>query len=114
MRTKGTEIFIVRGDSGFLQIYMSDREDNKILFKAGDVLFLTVKSSSRTSKISFQKIVEIQTETDFVSVNIEPNDTKELSFGQYVYDIQLTRSNGDVHTIMMPSKFTIGDEITYD
>ena len=114
MRIIGNNIFIVRGDTGLLKINMSDRYNKPILFGEGDTLFLTVKSSSRTRSISFQKIIQIENETDLVSIDIDPNDTKRLSFGDYVYDIQLTRANGDIHTIVMASKFTVGEEVTYD
>ena len=114
MRIIGNNIFIVRGDTGLLKVSISDRSNKPILFGEGDTLFLTVKTSPKTRNISFQKVIEIEEETDLVSIDIDPDDTKRLSFGDYVYDIQLTRANGDVHTIIMPSKFTIGDEVTYD
>jgi hypothetical protein len=42
---------------------------------------------------------------------IYPEDTKELEFGSYVYDIQLTKANGDIDTFITASKFKITAEV---
>ena len=56
--------------------------------------------------------------TEFVDgkalITIHPEDTAELKFKTYVYDIQLTRANGQVQTIVKPSQFVVGSEVTYD
>ena len=47
-------------------------------------------------------------------ININPEDTNDLSYVSYVYDIQLTKQDGTVKTIILPSKLTITGEVTYD
>ena len=37
-----------------------------------------------------------------------------MRFRSYYYDIQLTRADGTVKTIIPPSMFTVKGEITYD
>ena len=34
-------------------------------------------------------------------VKVDPADTSTVAAGRYMYDLQVTESNGDVHTIML-------------
>ena len=44
--------------------------------------------------------------------HIKPEDTKEMAFGKYVYDVQLTTADGDVYTIIPPTPFELLKEVT--
>ena len=61
----------------------------------------------------FQKVIT-QFEDGNANIEITPNDTKDIPFKTYVYDIQLNRVDGTVNTIIPPSNFTIGGEVTYE
>ena len=45
-------------------------------------------------------------------LHIKPEDTKEMAFGKYVYDIQITMADGDVYTIIPPATFDLQKEVT--
>ena len=45
-------------------------------------------------------------------LHIKPEDTKEMAFGKYVYDVQLTTADGDVYTIIPPTTFELLKEVT--
>ena len=45
-------------------------------------------------------------------LHIKPEDTKEMAFGKYVYDVQLTTADGDVYTIIPPTPFDLLKEVT--
>ena len=45
-------------------------------------------------------------------LHIKPEDTKEMAFGKYVYDVQLTMADGDVYTIVPPTTFDLLKEVT--
>ena len=44
--------------------------------------------------------------------HIEPEDTKFLSFGKYLYDVELTTASGDVYTVIVPTTFEVLKEVT--
>ena len=44
--------------------------------------------------------------------HIKPEDTKEMAFGKYVYDVQLTTADGDGYTIIPPTTFDLLKEVT--
>ena len=43
-------------------------------------------------------------------IDIVPADTKSLTTGNYVYDIQLTTFGGNIYTIVPISNFEIGED----
>ena len=45
-------------------------------------------------------------------LHIKPEDTKEMAFGKYVYDVQLKTADGGVYTIIQPATFDLQKEVT--
>ena len=113
LKVSGTDLSMIRGDSESIILSLKKDED-MIPFKQGDTVYFTVKQSYSTEKITLQKIITEFDEDGNCIIEIEPEDTKKLSFRSYVYDIQLTDSNGRVTTIIPCSKFVITEEVTYD
>ena len=109
----GTDLSMIRGDSEGIILSLKKDED-MIPFNQGDTVYFTVKQSHSTEKVTLQKIITEFDEGGNCIIEIEPEDTKRLSFRTYEYDIQLTDSNGRVTTIIPCSKFTILQEVTYD
>ena len=113
MKIDGTNISMIRGDSESITVSCLNAAGNPIPLVAGDIIYLTVKSSIATEVKIFQK--EIITFTDGKAIiEILPSDTKTLQFIPLVYDVQLTKANGVVTTIIPPSKFVIEGEVTYE
>lgn len=48
---------------------------------------------------------------DTMKLAIKPEDTKNLAFGKYVYDIELTKANGEVDTFITKAVFKITEEV---
>ena len=113
MKIQGTNISMTRGDSENITISINDKNGNKVPLITGDMIYLTVKQSINTEKKVLQKVVT-QFEDGNAIIEITPNDTKDIPFRTYVYDIQLNRVDGTVSTIIPPSNFIIGGEVTYE
>lgn len=114
MRINGTDIYMIRGDSESITVSCQKADDgSKVNFVDGDIIYFTVKYSVNSEKKVLQKVI-----TDFVDGNaiieIKPEDTKELQFRSYMYDVQLTRADGTVTTIIPPSIFGVEGEVTYE
>lgn len=107
MTITGTNISMTRGDSESITVTCSEP------FAAGDTVYMTVREDAE-SDIQFQKIVTEFGEKGEAVIPIEHADTEGMDFGDYVYDIQLTRADGRVRTLIKPSRFTLTEEITYD
>ena len=113
MKIQGTNISMIRGDSQSIIVSVIDTDDNKVPLITGDIIYLTVKDSVNTEEKVLQKVVT-QFEDGNATIEITPDDTKDIPFKTYVYDIQLNRVDGTVNTIIPPSNFTIGGEVTYE
>lgn len=113
MKVNGSDLTMIRGDSETIVLSLK-RDDVIIPFNQGDTVYFTVKRIYDTEDLALQKIITEFNEDGNCIIEIEPKDTKKLEFRSYVYDIQLTDSNGRVTTIIPCSKFVVGGEVTYD
>ena len=113
MEIQGYNISMIRGDTESIKVSCKDNNGNEIPFVAGDIVYFTVKQSVSTEEKEMQKVI-----TEFPDgiayINISPDDTKSMSVRNHYYDIQLTRADGTVKTIIPPSMFTVRGEITYE
>ena len=71
-----------------------------------DSLRFAMKTTYNTSKLLVHKDIPIDT----CILHLEPQDTKKLRFGDYVYDIQITFANGDVNTFIS-GRFRLKPEV---
>lgn len=101
-------IKLTRGDTARLTVPIINLANNgEYTMESGDILYFTVKKTAKDSDFLFQKSV-----TGSNSIRIRPEDTANLSFGKYKYDVQLTTATGDVYTVIEPSTFEVMEEIT--
>lgn len=105
MRISGTDIYMTRGDTETISIMFHGYTP-----QPGDAVEMTVRRNVGSAAVIYKRITEFDDNKAVIS--IEPDDTTPLRFGQYVYDIQLTYG-GAIRTVITPSKFTIGEEVTY-
>ena len=94
-KINGTEIKLVRGDSFFCEVTMkigsSTYEPS-----SGDVVRFAMKKDYKNATVLIEKVIPNNT----LLLHLEPDDTKQLPFSDYVYDIELTKANGDVDTFI--------------
>lgn len=100
-------IFLTRGDTA--KIALSITSAGSVAYdSAKDTIVLTVKKSTTDKEKILQK-----TAVNGV-ITISHADTRNLEYGDYVYDVQLTTVAGDVCTIITPHRFRIEDEVNFD
>lgn len=107
LSVKDNNISLTRGDTAYFDLYIKDHS-----FQVGDMIELSVKKNVKDTEHLFKKVVEVPEEAEKVTLKVEPSDTANASFAEYSYDIQLTRVNGDVNTIIPAHKFTITKEVS--
>ena len=106
-KVDNNNISMVRGDSGVFTITITDTNGTPVELTEGDVLTFTLRRTARNPAIVLQKNIAGG------ELNIKPADTEGLTFGAYVYDIELRRADGYVDTIIPPHKFLLMEEVTY-
>lgn len=85
---------MTRGDSAVIQVDLTDPQGQPYEMQEADTLTMTVRRSV-ASDLLIQKVV-----TGTNEIRLEQQDTKELDFGRYVYDIQLDTADGDTFTVI--------------
>lgn len=113
MIVNGTNIYITRGDSESLAISTVNALGLFAPLVTGDTVYLTIKENINTAAKILQFTITTFTDGKAI-VNILPASTKTLAYGIYVYDIQIKKADGTVRTIVRPSTFEIGGEVTYE
>ena len=101
------EIKLIRGDTAFFNIEIVNEVGEVYELQETDKLVFTVKASVYDEDVLIQKDIRR-------NIIIDHDDTKNLSYGDYVYDVQLTKENGEVSTVIPPTKFSILEEVNYD
>ena len=103
----GTTITLTRGDTFVALITITDSDGNPYIPVTGDVVRFAMKGTYGDAEPLLVKDIPIDT----LKLVIEPDDTKQLAFGPYVYDIQLTKVTGEVDTFIPTSKLKITEEV---
>lgn len=105
---------MVRGDSESITVACYEKIEGASEFvplAAGDAVTFTMRPDVEGAVV-LQKVIEEFDDGKAVIV-FAPADTGGLDFGDYVYDIQLTRADGTVTTLVEPSVFRLKEEVTY-
>ena len=92
MKISGYDIAMVRGNSESIIVGIDGRT-----FTAGDVVTMAVSTSS--GDVLFEKEVHPQSGKK-VLFDIEPEDTKSLKSGNYVYSVNVKWSNNVTQLIV--------------
>lgn len=92
---KTNKITLTRGDTFRVQFEIM-ANDEVYTPSAEDSVRFSMKKTYASNVVLIHK--DIDTET--MVLTLSPEDTKELAFGNYVYDVEITFANGDVYTFI--------------
>ena len=107
--SKYGEIKLTRGDTARLTVTPTigeGEEKEPYIVKEDDVLTFTVKKNYGDIEPLIEKKI-----TGSTMFHFEPKDTKDLAFGKYKYDVQLTLPDGDNYTFLDKKEFNITEEV---
>ena len=100
-------ITLTRGDTFKALLTINNPDGTEYTPMEGDSIRFALKENVEDRKCLILK--EIPTDTMLLVLN--PEDTEDMEFGTYVYDIQLTKANGDIDTFITASKFKLTEEV---
>ena len=106
---KKNSIILTRGDTFKGQISVTDKDGNPYELQEGDTVRFAMKKSYLDADEDVLIVKQIPTDTLILTLN--PEDTKELPFGTYVYDVQLTSAAGEVDTFITKASLTLTEEV---
>lgn len=105
----GTTISMINGDSETISITLLE-DGLPITLNPSDVIVMTIKKFATNETVVLQKTF-VAADDGSYEIELQPADTINM-IGEYVYDIQLTYSDGAVNTLYEPSKFIVNRGVT--
>lgn len=108
-KVKGNNmIYLTKGDTFRAVVSITNPDGSVYTPIEGDSVRFALKKSIDDS---VQPIITRNIPIDTMELVLNPEDTKNLDYGSYVYDIQLTKANGDVDTFITASKLKLTYEV---
>lgn len=102
-------IHLTRGDSANITVIITDMDGETYEIKATDTVLFTVKINCNTENIIIQKTIGVSG-----VISLLPEDTEDLKYGTYYYDVQLETQGGSVYTVLGVNKFILEKEVTFN
>ena len=113
-KIEGNVIRHTRGDTLRLKVEIL-KDEAKYNPRDGDIVRFALKHKDLTEdKTEFEDkdpLILKVIPNDSMVLELAPDDTKPLGFGQYAYDIQITFADGTVDTFITKEKFYLTEEV---
>lgn len=103
----GTTITLTRGDTFMATVSIANPDGSAYTPVEGDSIRFALKANYDDEQPLLEKDIPIDT----MQLVLNPEDTKPLAFGKYVYDIQITTKEGIVCTFIAKAQFKITEEV---
>lgn len=107
LKISGTRIELTRGDTMRVHIDLTYQSGTAYTPAAGDSIRFAMKKRYKDETCVILKDIPIAT----MILELDPEDTKDLGYGEYVYDIQMTFANGDIDTFIDKAMFVLTEEV---
>lgn len=107
------DLEFIRGDTQIIRFALRNALGEPIELNKDANLYFTVKKDYNSTKREFQKRypTDIKYEEGYYYIEIASQDTAELNYGSYVYDIEL-KSGSYVKTLGLGT-ITLTEEVTH-
>ena len=108
------KVIMTRGDSGSITVSVKQNGSPYTVTSTDTVKFYLkhARMNSRgTEYIDTEPVLTKTIPYTTMVLAFDPEDTKDLDFGEYVYDIELTFANGIVDTFINNEPFIIAPEV---
>lgn len=112
------KIQMTRGDTFLAHVVLSriiDDVKQEYIPSEGDAVRFAVKhktmNPNKTEYLDTEPLILKNIPTDTMLLLLNPEDTKSLGFGEYVYDVQITMADGTVDTFITEEMFRLTPEV---
>lgn len=111
LRITGTTIHLTRGDTGLIQLALTDENDNPYVPTEGDAIRFAMKKKMSDDE---EVLARIDIPTDTLLLEIKPEDTSSLAYSKskpYKYDIEITYASGRKDTFVEDADIYLMPEV---
>ena len=99
-------ITLTRGDTA--ELTLTVKKNGVVYDYSSDLVQLTVKRNTVTESVVFQKTFSGDT------IKITPDETKNLTYTDMKYDVQIIDTDNNVYTVIPPRDFIIAEEVNFN
>ena len=114
-KISGTTISLTRGDTLKVNITLTTKDKNPYIPVAADRIRFALKSAkmnvNKTEFVDKEPLITKDIPYNTMQLKLDPEDTKNLPFGSYKYDLQITFANNEVDTFISNADFIITPEV---
>lgn len=110
----GTTIKMTRGDTLIVALNLTYDGESYTPAEGDVIKFMACKGELNSTKSAYKDntiLIEKTIPNDTMVLRLNPNDTKQLSFGTYAYDMEITFEDGRVDTFIQGQKLVIMPEV---
>jgi len=101
------KVYLTRGDTAFLTVTITDENGDDYEYREGDKVYFRLKQGPTSKTVLVEK--EVNTETN--QLLLYPEDTIDLKFATYHYEIELVTVENYHFTVIENAEFVIGPEL---
>ena len=102
---------VYRGDT-FKFDFTAEAEDGSLYeFQIGDIVKVGIKNKKTNTKCALFQKIEITEATDTLHIVFSHQEMKKCCEGDKLIEIELTKANGEVSTLLQDKLTVVGDVI---
>lgn len=107
LKVSGNKIELTRGDTMILEVNLKDESGADYTPEESDKVYFRLKRNATAKDMLLEKEIPIDT----MVLRLDVQDTSDLKFGTYVYEIELVTSNDYHFTAIANEEFVISEEL---
>jgi len=106
-KLKDTTIYLTRGDYMAVTLNLVCEDGTEYIPEEGDVIWFRVKESPNAKAC----VIEKQVDTETMYLILEEEDTMNLKFKRYLYEMELVTADDKHYTFIELGYFIVGKEL---
>lgn len=110
IKVRRNKIFMTRGDTVSLKVDLTDYNGDPYSLQTGDEAIFRLKKSACDKRLLIEKELEVDEDGQLYLI-IDPEDTENLKFGVYYYEVEVITSDDCHFTVIDNSPLELGKEL---
>lgn len=104
---------IIRGTTNVFNLTIIDDSGEAHTLQDSENIIFGVKENPESTDYDLKKVITVaDAQEDNYTIELSPEDTQELPFGRYYFDIGLQTADGDYYMVVPFSPFIVEKAVT--
>lgn len=107
IKISGSTIQMTRGDTLSIKVDIFNSDGTTYEVQEDDIIRFAMKKKYKDPQPLIIKVLDHET----LRLQLNPEDTEALEYGDYVYDVEITMGDGTVDTFIAEATLTLTKEV---